>query len=63
MDKLKEYLRERDENITDFSRRSGIAINTLRRILIDGKQPKKGTAKRIVKCTKKAISMRDFGYE
>lgn len=62
MDKMKEYLGNR-ESITDFSRRTGIAINTLRRIILEGKPCRRGTAKRIVKATKKEVTMKDFGYD
>jgi predicted transcriptional regulator len=61
--KLKEYLNNRNESITEFSRRSGIAINTIRRIVIDGKAPRINVAKKIVKCTKKEVLLKDLGYE
>lgn len=60
---LKNYLADRDESITDFSRRTSIAINTIRRVVIEGKQPRKDVAKKIVRCTKNHVSLKDLGYE
>lgn len=64
MDKLKKLLDQYyDGDITAFSRRTGIAINTLRRIILDGKPCRRATAQTIVRCFKKEITLKDFGYE
>lgn len=64
MDKLKQFLNQYyDGNITEFSRMTGIAINTLRRIILEGKPCRRETAEILVRCTKKAVVLKDFGYD
>ena len=60
--KFVEYLKNRKESAYDFSKRSGIAINTVYRVL-KGSHPRKDVAKKIVRATKKEITLSDFNYD
>lgn len=59
---LKDYLVKRGESGQAFSKRSGIALATVYKVLNGGKC-RIDVAKKIVRYTKKAVMLKDLGYD
>ena len=59
--KLGRYLNDRNESAYDFEKYAKINIVTIYKVL-NGKTIRKDVAKRIVRVTKKFITLEDLGY-
>lgn len=59
---LREYLAVTNESCRAFAIRSKLSINTVAK-LFHGKCVRKDVAKKIVRATRKAITLEDLGYE
>ena len=59
--KLGQYLLAKNESAYDFEKYAKIDIVTIYKIL-NGKPIRKDIAKRIMRVTKKRVTMEDFGY-
>ncbi len=61
MSPLEKYLIEKNITKTQFSLISKVCLCTVNKAVL-GKKITQRIAKRIVRCTKKTLEMKDFGY-
>jgi len=60
--KLGKYLVDRNESAYDFFKYARISLATIYKIL-NGEKIRKDVARRLVRVTKKHLTLEDFGYE
>lgn len=60
--KLGKYLIDRNESAYDFVKYARISLATIYKIL-NGEKIRKDVARRLVRVTKKHLTLEDFGYE